>query len=394
MADAAASAEAAIAADPEGVWPTIAMSYRRAHEGKAGRGRRPRAEGGGGRRRRRRHRGARRTRRRRRATWPRPRPSYRQAVAADPDGRRTDRGARHGAARDRARGRGGADAQEGDRLLARRGRGLQGDGAREDRPRPLAGGALRREPRRRDGGERPRGAGAGDRGEGRARAAGRRRRARPTSRCRTSRSCATRTRARPRCGSASAAPRSRGATRTAALAELQKAVELDPKNAEAQYQLGYVQHVDEAERGRRGRAPTRRRSRREPGNAHVPHEPRQRAAGRGADGPRGRGADEGHRPPRATPAGRPGSTSGPRSSRPAASRRRSPPSRSPSPSKPDNAAGRGVPRLVVLRAQGRDRLQGARGQGARRSATRTPQLSTASRRSRRGRRSSSRRPRR
>ena len=29
----------------------------------------------------------------------------------------------------------------------------------------------------------------------------------------------------------------------AALAELQKAVELDPKNAEAQYQLGYVQQV-------------------------------------------------------------------------------------------------------------------------------------------------------
>jgi tetratricopeptide (TPR) repeat protein len=34
MADAAASAEAAMAADPEGVWPTIAMSHRRAHEGK------------------------------------------------------------------------------------------------------------------------------------------------------------------------------------------------------------------------------------------------------------------------------------------------------------------------------------------------------------------------
>jgi tetratricopeptide (TPR) repeat protein len=33
MGGAAASAEAAIAADPEGVWPTIAMSYRRAHEG-------------------------------------------------------------------------------------------------------------------------------------------------------------------------------------------------------------------------------------------------------------------------------------------------------------------------------------------------------------------------
>jgi len=35
MADAAASAEAAIAADPEGLWPTIAMSHHRAHEGKA-----------------------------------------------------------------------------------------------------------------------------------------------------------------------------------------------------------------------------------------------------------------------------------------------------------------------------------------------------------------------
>jgi tetratricopeptide (TPR) repeat protein len=33
IADAGASAEAAIAADAEGVWPTIAMSYRRAHEG-------------------------------------------------------------------------------------------------------------------------------------------------------------------------------------------------------------------------------------------------------------------------------------------------------------------------------------------------------------------------
>jgi len=33
--DAAASAEAAVAADPEGVWPTIAMSHRRVDEGKA-----------------------------------------------------------------------------------------------------------------------------------------------------------------------------------------------------------------------------------------------------------------------------------------------------------------------------------------------------------------------
>ena len=48
----------------------------------------------------------------------------------------------------------------------------------------------------------------------------------------------------------------------AALAALQKAVELDPKNAEAQYQLGYVQHVMKAERRRRRSARFRdRRSR-------------------------------------------------------------------------------------------------------------------------------------
>jgi len=35
MAEAGASAEAAIAADPEGVWPTIAIAYRRVHEGEA-----------------------------------------------------------------------------------------------------------------------------------------------------------------------------------------------------------------------------------------------------------------------------------------------------------------------------------------------------------------------
>ncbi len=35
MAQAGANAEAAIAADPEGAWPAIAMSYRRVHEGKA-----------------------------------------------------------------------------------------------------------------------------------------------------------------------------------------------------------------------------------------------------------------------------------------------------------------------------------------------------------------------
>jgi tetratricopeptide (TPR) repeat protein len=38
MADAVASAEAAIAADPEGVWPTIAMSHRRAHGGEVAEG--------------------------------------------------------------------------------------------------------------------------------------------------------------------------------------------------------------------------------------------------------------------------------------------------------------------------------------------------------------------
>ena len=35
MAEAAASAEAAVAADPDGVWPTIAMSFRRVDEGQA-----------------------------------------------------------------------------------------------------------------------------------------------------------------------------------------------------------------------------------------------------------------------------------------------------------------------------------------------------------------------
>ena len=34
MAEAGANADAAVAADPEGTWPTIALSYRRAHEGK------------------------------------------------------------------------------------------------------------------------------------------------------------------------------------------------------------------------------------------------------------------------------------------------------------------------------------------------------------------------
>ncbi|HXK10870.1 MAG TPA: tetratricopeptide repeat protein [Vicinamibacteria bacterium] len=38
MKDAAASAEAAMAADPEGVWPTIALSHRRADEGKGDEG--------------------------------------------------------------------------------------------------------------------------------------------------------------------------------------------------------------------------------------------------------------------------------------------------------------------------------------------------------------------
>jgi tetratricopeptide (TPR) repeat protein len=35
MAEASASTDAAVAADPEGAWPSIALSYRRAHEGKA-----------------------------------------------------------------------------------------------------------------------------------------------------------------------------------------------------------------------------------------------------------------------------------------------------------------------------------------------------------------------
>jgi len=38
MADAGTNAEAAVAADPEGLWPTIAMSHRLAHQGKADEG--------------------------------------------------------------------------------------------------------------------------------------------------------------------------------------------------------------------------------------------------------------------------------------------------------------------------------------------------------------------
>ena len=68
-----------------------------------------------------------------------------------------------------------------------------------------------------------------------------------------------------------------------ALAELQKAVELDPKNAEAQYQLGYVQQVHEAERRPPPWAPTRRRSTAEPGNTMFRTSLGGALLGRGAD---------------------------------------------------------------------------------------------------------------
>ena len=109
MADAAASAEAAVASDPEGVWPTIAMSHRRTHEGKpdegvalaqkavaagggAGRDHRPGARAGG-----------------------EGRPGGRRGLLpAGHRGRRhgprADRGPRHRPAGDRPRRRGGADA--------------------------------------------------------------------------------------------------------------------------------------------------------------------------------------------------------------------------------------------------------------------------------------------
>lgn len=51
MAEASASAEAAVAADPEGVWPAIAMSYRDVHEGQVDEGvalARKAVDGGGG----------------------------------------------------------------------------------------------------------------------------------------------------------------------------------------------------------------------------------------------------------------------------------------------------------------------------------------------------------
>ena len=89
----------------------------------------------------------------------------------------------------------------------------------------------------------------------------------------------------------------------------------------------------EAEPGRR-RRPLREGGRGGAGQRDVPDEPRQRAPRGGADRARRRGADEGDVQPRATPARRPGSTWAPRSSRRAASRRPCPRSRSPSPRSP------------------------------------------------------------
>ena len=72
----------------------------------------------------------------------------------------------------------------------------------------------------------------------------------------------------------------------AALAELQKAVELDPKNAEAQYQLGYVLAGAEAERRPRPWARSRRRRRRSPATRRTrrrsasPSGPRSSSTGR------------------------------------------------------------------------------------------------------------------
>ena len=45
-----------------------------------------------------------------------------------------------------------------------------------------------------------------------------------------------------------------------AIVELQKAVQLDPSNAEAQYQLGYVNHLIKRDAAAAASAPTRRRS--------------------------------------------------------------------------------------------------------------------------------------
>jgi len=115
MADAGASAEAALAADPEGVWPTIAMSHRLAHQGKTDEGialaRKAVAAGGGG---------AATTAlahaQEAKGIWRTPRP---------PTGRRwppTPRAStrswpRHRPPQDGARRRGGAHAEEGHRRL-------------------------------------------------------------------------------------------------------------------------------------------------------------------------------------------------------------------------------------------------------------------------------------
>ena len=104
-----------IAADPEGVWPTIAMARRRSNEGKPDEAiaLAQKAVGAGGRSAPRPRRS--RARRSRRATWRlRRRPTSRRSRPTPKSLSAHDR-ARDGAAQDRPRRRGGADAREGDR---------------------------------------------------------------------------------------------------------------------------------------------------------------------------------------------------------------------------------------------------------------------------------------
>ena len=98
MTGAVASAEAAVAADPEGAWPTIAMSYRRAHEGQLDEAvalaQKAVSAGGGAA-----ATGALAHAQAAKGDMAAAEASYRQAIARRSHGHRADRGARHGAAR-------------------------------------------------------------------------------------------------------------------------------------------------------------------------------------------------------------------------------------------------------------------------------------------------------
>ena len=360
MADAAASAEAAIAADPEGVWPTIAMSYRRVHEGQPDEAvalaQKAVAAGGGAA-----ATGALAHAQEAKGDMAAAEASYRQAIAADPVAvgpivglatvlRKTGRAAEAEPMLKKAidASPGAVEAyMEMARVKIALGRSQE---ALADAN--LAAAMSENDPEAQELVIEVRVARSlQDVGAGQADLA-----VQDLTQLRDQNPGS----AAVRLGLGRAQIARRDAD--AALAELQKAVELDPKNAEAQYQLGYVQQVMK-QNAAAAVGPLREGGRGRAGQRDVPHEPRQRAAGGGADGPRRRAADEGDvrrgllrlaglvLPRRRAAQGQPLQGGG---GRPREVPRRQARQR----------RGRGLPRLVVLRAQGRRRVQGARRQGA------------------------------